>query len=139
MINLTVKNFQGYINSLGYNVAEATIRNHIKKGNLRILLPKTEPIKIIMDEIAQNWTPPKQQRPYKKNTTSQYNGVCYLKNTNNWRSYLRIGDKNKHIGVFETELEAYQARESFISNHFKENGQNNDSESFSNKDLLYYV
>jgi len=44
-----------------------------------------------------------------KNKQSQYTGV-YKRNDNNWWSMIMIGGKQKYLGTFKTELEAYQAR-----------------------------
>ena len=39
---------------------------------------------------------------------SKYPGVSYYKRDNCWRAYIRINGKLKHLGYFETELEAYE-------------------------------
>jgi len=42
-------------------------------------------------------------------STSKYVGVGWHKKTNKWRSRIRIGKLSKHLGVFDSELEASQA------------------------------
>jgi hypothetical protein len=41
--------------------------------------------------------------------SSQYTGVYWYKERKKWRSMICINNKNKHLGYFETELEAQQA------------------------------
>jgi hypothetical protein len=41
--------------------------------------------------------------------TSKYTGVSYYRNSNKWRSQIRIGKQRKHIGFYRTELGAYLA------------------------------
>ena len=42
-------------------------------------------------------------------TSSQYKGVSWNKNTNKWVSYITINGKTKHLGLFISEEEAYEA------------------------------
>lgn len=46
---------------------------------------------------------------YKSKWMSEYRGVTFYKATNKWRAQIRINGKLKHIGLFQTELEAHQA------------------------------
>jgi len=48
----------------------------------------------------------------KKIKTSQYKGIFWSKHKNKWVAKY----KNKYIGHFNTELEAYEAREKYIAN-----------------------
>ena len=41
-----------------------------------------------------------------QNTSSIYQGVNWRKDTKNWRSRIRIGNKHKSLGAFTCELEA---------------------------------
>lgn len=50
----------------------------------------------------------------KKNGASLFWGVTYSKKNRNWRCCYVLDKKSKHIGVFETEIEAAIAREHFI-------------------------
>lgn len=43
-----------------------------------------------------------------KISTSKYRGVSFFKNTGKWRCQKEINGKNKHLGYFNTEEEAYQ-------------------------------
>lgn len=45
----------------------------------------------------------------KKNTSSQFTGVCWYKPTKKWQAKIQINDKLKHLGYFTNELEAAQA------------------------------
>lgn len=49
-----------------------------------------------------------------KNCSSKYLGVCYNKNNKNWRAYVSIEGRNKHLGSFKTEKEAALVRDTFI-------------------------
>jgi hypothetical protein len=56
------------------------------------------------------------QRNKKKRTncSSQYQGVYYYKNGNNWKSQISINGKKKHLGYFATELEAFLAWKAYV-------------------------
>ncbi len=41
--------------------------------------------------------------------SSKYKGVSFDKNRNKWVSYININKKRKHIGYFNTEIEAHKA------------------------------
>ena len=45
---------------------------------------------------------------------SKYRGVSFHKQTNKWRAHIRIDSKIKHIGLYETEIEAAKAYNNFI-------------------------
>ena len=44
-----------------------------------------------------------------KKTSSKYIGVCWEKNANKWVTFIYINGKRKHLGYFNTELEAHLA------------------------------
>jgi hypothetical protein len=46
-----------------------------------------------------------------KNSTSKYPGVNWEKSKNKWKSRISLNGKKKHLGLFESELEAAQAYE----------------------------
>jgi len=46
---------------------------------------------------------------YRPIFTSEHKGVGFHKATNKWQAHIRINGKQKHIGLFKTELEAHQA------------------------------
>ena len=46
---------------------------------------------------------------YKPKYTSKYKGVSFKKASNKWRAYITVNGKQKHIGLFKTELEAHHA------------------------------
>ena len=50
------------------------------------------------------------------NFSSKYPGVSWNKRENKWRSYIRIGDKQKHLGYFKDEDKAFQAYKNALSN-----------------------
>ena len=69
-----------------------------------------------------------------KNVSSIFTGVSYHKQTGKWESYISVNKKRKHLGLFETELEA--------SNQYKKSLEliNNNDLSFldnSNKSSKY--
>jgi hypothetical protein len=49
------------------------------------------------------------------NPTSKYVGVGLHKGTNKWRARIRINNKEKHLGLFNTELEASKAYQNELS------------------------
>jgi hypothetical protein len=54
------------------------------------------------------------------NTQSKYPCVTYHKQRKKWRTRIRYNNKQVHIGLFNTELEAYQARLNFeLNNNIK--------------------
>ena len=52
-----------------------------------------------------------------KKTSSNLTGVCFNKNSNKWKSRIRYNKKSIHLGYFDTEQEAYQARIDFEKEH----------------------
>ncbi len=56
------------------------------------------------------------QRNKKKNpnASSQYMGVCWNKKYNKWVAKIRINRTRKHLGCFNTELDAFNAWKSFV-------------------------
>ncbi len=45
----------------------------------------------------------------KKGHSSKYVGVSLVKSVNKWRASIRIGLQQKHIGVFDNEIDAHNA------------------------------
>ena len=52
----------------------------------------------------------------KKNKTSKYTGVSFVKKTNKWYSYLRVNGKGINLGYFDNEYDAHLAYQDAISN-----------------------
>ena len=50
----------------------------------------------------------------KQNTTSTFIGVSFYKPSNKWLSQIQIDKKKKHLGLFKTEIEAYEFRQKYI-------------------------
>lgn len=50
--------------------------------------------------------------------SSTYKGVSRIKKTGKWRSYIKLGDKQKHLGHFNTEKEAAKAYNQAASLHY---------------------
>lgn len=50
-----------------------------------------------------------------KNTSSKFKGVSFHKDANKYRSKITINKKLIHLGLFETEQEAYQARVAYVN------------------------
>jgi hypothetical protein len=53
-------------------------------------------------------------------STSKYVGVSYMKSKQKWRSQIRINGKQKHLGLFINELDAFKAYQKellLIKNH----------------------
>jgi hypothetical protein len=53
---------------------------------------------------------------WRKNPSSQYVGVCWVKGKQKWRAQILINGKNKHLGYFNSELEAYDAYQLALQN-----------------------
>lgn len=53
--------------------------------------------------IAEN---SRNRNKYKKNASSIYKGVSYDKKKGKWRAIIQINKKSKHIGYYDSELEA---------------------------------
>lgn len=51
----------------------------------------------------------------KTNFTSKYKGVSWQKGVNKWYSYIRINGKKKNLGLFNSEIEAYNANQKFAN------------------------
>jgi hypothetical protein len=49
-----------------------------------------------------------------KNKSSTFIGVSFDKTNNKWLSQIRINNKNKNLGRFNTELEAFECRQKYI-------------------------
>ena len=45
----------------------------------------------------------------RKNCSSKYKGVSWYKKTNKWQAQISIDGKNKHLGLFANEEDAYLA------------------------------
>ncbi len=58
----------------------------------------------------------KQYFDFQNNKTSQYKGIYFdkSKNKNTWTAKYQINKRNKHIGSFKTELEAFNGRQKFL-------------------------
>ena len=48
------------------------------------------------------------------NCSSQYQGVCWDKRDKKWVAKIRINGKLKHLGLFDTELEAFAVWKAFV-------------------------
>ena len=81
--------------------------------------------KITSDNIVDNleWVSCRENHCHKRltnNNSSKYIGVRYIKNSRNWRSQIEFNGKKVHIGMFKTEVEAYNARLNFeLNNNIK--------------------
>jgi len=53
-------------------------------------------------------------RKKRENTTSSFIGVTFYKQTNKWIARCRLNGKQKHIGMYKTEIEAAIAYNNFI-------------------------
>ena len=53
----------------------------------------------------------------KQNTSSKYMGVCFRKARGKYVATIRINDKQKHIGYYETEDDAGKAFDNYVKEH----------------------
>lgn len=53
--------------------------------------------------------------------SSLFSGVYFYRKSNKWKAHIRIDEKQKHLGYFETEQEAHAAwRQAVIDNNLQE-------------------
>ena len=57
---------------------------------------------------------------YKPNLTSRYKGVGFHRRDKKWQSRVTINGKRKHLGYFNTELEAHKAYQDALTNDHNE-------------------
>ena len=79
----------------------------------------------ILDNRVENlrWANRSQQEANKnkrQNTSSKYKGVCFHKHTKKWYSQITIDNKKKNLGLFLTEIEAFDCRQNYIINNHLE-------------------
>lgn len=55
--------------------------------------------------------------------TSQYKGVAWHKATNKWQSRIYINNKEKYLGLFDSEYEAHLAYQEALNNINKKEGR----------------
>ena len=55
-----------------------------------------------------------------KNTSSDYKGVGWNKKANKWRAKIQIDSKSKHLGYFDSEIEAAKQYDKKAKEHFGE-------------------
>ena len=55
-----------------------------------------------------------------KGSTSQYLGVSWYKRDKKWQSHIRVTGKKKHLGYFDSEIEAAKAYDREAKIHHKE-------------------
>lgn len=60
------------------------------------------------DQRENEYNKSKQKSKNGKECSSKYKGVCWDKYAKKWRVKITINGKRKHLGMFETEGEAYQ-------------------------------
>ena len=77
--------------------------NQIDHININKLDNRIENLRVV--NCSQN-NRNKKKRP---NCTSKYRGVYLDKKKNKWKAQIKIDDKNKHLGYFDTEEEASEA------------------------------
>ena len=56
-------------------------------------------------------------KPKKQNSSSKYVGVCFHKARGKYIARIRINNKNKYIGLYETEEDAGKAFDDYIKEH----------------------
>ena len=58
-----------------------------------------------LTRVQNNWN----KGPARRTTSSKYIGVCYNKRQNQWTAGVRVNGRRRHLGTFQTELEAARA------------------------------
>jgi hypothetical protein len=88
-------------------VAEAFL-NHKPDGTHRICVDHINNIKTDNDfKNLQLISHRENSSKDRKNNSSKYVGVCWVKDKKKWKSAIWINQKHIHLGHFETELEAH--------------------------------
>jgi hypothetical protein len=59
-----------------------------------------------------------QNRSERSDNTSGYKGVSWYKRDKKWRAAIRINSKLKHLGLFESKIDAVQAYNNAAVEHF---------------------
>lgn len=54
----------------------------------------------------------------KRLTSSRFKGVCFNKQTGSWKASISISDRSRHLGLFESEVEAAMAYDEAARRHF---------------------
>ena len=49
--------------------------------------------------------------PHRKKISSKYKGVCWKKDIKKWQAYISVNSKQKHLGYFKNEIDAFNAHE----------------------------
>ena len=84
----------------GMNLIVDHIDGNIKNNNVNNL------------QIISNGENVRKQKK-RKLSTSNYVGVSFCKLTNKWRSQIQINKQKKHLGLYESQLEAFNAYEKY--------------------------
>ena len=84
-----------------WDITDNSKDNHIDHININSLDNRIENLRILTNSQNQR------NRKKKPNCSSKYIGVT--KNGKKWKVVIRIGSKNKYLGLFKTEEEAAEA------------------------------
>lgn len=49
-------------------------------------------------------------------------GICWKKDKQKWQAYININKKRKHLGYFENEQDAINARQEAVEKYFNQKG-----------------
>lgn len=60
------------------------------------------------------------QSPQRRETSSLYKGVNFFKRVKRWRAYIKVNQKQIHLGYYLTEIEAAQAYDNAAKTYFGE-------------------
>ena len=121
-----VKNYKWYINSHGY------VRSYAVGSMHRLIIGCPEGM--VVDHINHNRLDNRKcnlricthtennrnQNKQRRNTSSQYKGVCWNKKSNKWQATITINKRYKYLGLYESELEASIVYDRYAIMYYKE-------------------
>lgn len=85
-----------------WDITDTSYNNLIDHININPLDNKIENLRLVNHSMNQR------NKNKRKNCSSKYLGVCWNKKYKKWEAQITINYKKKHLGVFDTEEEAYE-------------------------------
>tara|TARA_R100000544_G_scaffold25671_1_gene13083 strand:+ start:212 stop:715 length:504 start_codon:yes stop_codon:yes gene_type:complete len=118
-VNLTKNGI--YKNNSIHQLIAITFLNHVPNGrNIIVDHIDNNPLNNNLENL-QLITQRENVSKDRVNCSSRYTGVCWHKSLNKWVSSITINGKRKHLGYFNTEIEASNEYQKALKNHLQTN------------------